>query len=110
MASSPALTVVRLQKRANEPQTERRAVSRPGAAAADAGLGAPATLTVAELGRELRASAKTVRRMQVAGKLPRPVVIGCRSVRWLRTTIDEWLAAGCPDCGTFESMRKAGGA
>ena len=65
----------------------------------------PSMMIAAEIGRELRLSAKSIRRMHDAGRLPQPVVVGARSLRWLRTTIVAWLAAGCPDRNTFEAMR-----
>ena len=43
-----------------------------------------------------------------AGKIPAPVTVGARSLRWIRQTIVEWLAAGCPDRSTFEANRKGG--
>ena len=68
----------------------------------------PFTMTDAEIARELRLSAKTIRRMNDDGRLPQPVVVGARSLRWVRQTIVEWLAAGCPDRATFEADRKGG--
>jgi hypothetical protein len=53
-------------------------------------------------------SAKAIRRMHAAGKLPNPVLIGSRSLRWLRATLVEWLALGCPDRHTFEAVRRNG--
>lgn len=65
----------------------------------------PFMMTESELGRELRLSAKSIRRMHEAGKLPRPVLVASRSLRWARGTISEWLARGCPDRESFEEMR-----
>ncbi len=62
-------------------------------------------LTKADLARELRASVKTIDRLDNAGRLPRAVRIG-RAKRWARQTIVEWIAAGCPDREDFERFRK----
>ena len=48
---------------------------------------------VAEL---LDCSARHVYRLADAGRMPRPVRLGAL-VRWRRTDLDNWLAAGCPD-------------
>jgi len=68
----------------------------------------PFTMTDAEIGRELQFCAKSIRRMNDAETIPRPVTVGVRSLRWVRQTIVEWLAAGCPDRATFEATRKGG--
>lgn len=47
-------------------------------------------------------------RNRAAGKLPQPVVIGTRSVRWCVDDIHAWLAAGCPDRGTWDELRRNG--
>jgi predicted DNA-binding transcriptional regulator AlpA len=43
----------------------------------------------------LTCSAKHVRRMSDAGKLPPPVRVGWL-VRWRRCEIHQWIDAGCP--------------
>jgi predicted DNA-binding transcriptional regulator AlpA len=110
MASSPALKIVRHSKPPGAPKNEPRAGGGQSTAkppvAADGPL--PFTMTDAEIGRELRLSAKSIRRMHDAAKLPRPVMVGVQSLRWVRQTIVEWLGAGCPDRKTFEANRKGG--
>ena len=44
-----------------------------------------------------KASSRHVRRLADAGAMPRPLHIG-RLVRWRRADVDQWLAAGCPNC------------
>jgi predicted DNA-binding transcriptional regulator AlpA len=44
--------------------------------------------------------------MNDAAKIPAPVTVGARSLRWVRQNIIEWLAAGCPDRDAFEATRK----
>lgn len=112
MAASPALKIVRHSKPPGDVKNGPRiAGGAPSAAkptiAANGPL--PFTMTDAEIGRELRLSAKSIRRMHDAAKLPRPVMVGARSLRWVRQTIVEWLAAGCPDRATFEANREGGG-
>jgi excisionase family DNA binding protein len=51
------------------------------------------TYDVDDVAALLKASPRHVRRMADAGRLPPPVHIG-RLVRWPKSTIDEWLAAG----------------
>ena len=110
MPGSPALKIVRHSKRPDAAKNGPRAGGGQSTAkppvAADGPL--PYTMTSPEIGRELRTSAKTISRMHDAGKLPRPVMVGARSLRWVRQTIVEWLAAGCPDRETFEANRKGG--
>jgi predicted DNA-binding transcriptional regulator AlpA len=110
MLGSPALKIVRHSKppdlQKNGPRGGSGQSTAKPPAAVDGPL--PFTMTDAEIGRELRLSAKSIQRMHDAGKLPRPVMVGARSLRWVRQTIVEWLAAGCPDRETFEANRKGG--
>ena len=110
MLGSPALKIVRHSKPPHVVKTGLRVAGCQSAVkppvTGDGPL--PFTMTDAEIGRELRLSAKSIRRMYEAGKLPRPVMVGARSLRWVRQTIVEWLAAGCPDRETFEANRKGG--
>lgn len=36
-------------------------------------------------------SRRTVERMRAAGELPRPMIVGKRTARWKRSTIDAWV-------------------
>ncbi len=63
------------------------------------------TMTAAEVGRELQVSTKSINRMHAAGRLPTPIVVGARSLRWARKKIIEWMNAGCPDRVTFEGAQ-----
>lgn len=49
---------------------------------------------VAEL---LDCSTRHVYRLADAGRMPAPVKLGTL-VRWSRTAIEDWIAAGCPSC------------
>jgi excisionase family DNA binding protein len=63
-------------------------------------LAAAALLDVRAVAALLDFSPRHVYRLADAGRMPAPVRIGCL-VRWRRTDLDSWLAAGCP------SMRRA---
>jgi predicted DNA-binding transcriptional regulator AlpA len=52
-------------------------------------------LTAADLARELRLNIKTIRRMDMGGRLPEPVRLS-RTVRWRAAEVRAWVAAGCP--------------
>ena len=45
----------------------------------------------------LDCSTQHVRRLADSGKMPRPVRVGSL-LRWRRTDIENWIAAGCPSC------------
>ncbi len=52
-------------------------------------------LDVADVAAILGVSGRHVYRLADAGRIPRPVKLG-GSVRWSRTAILDWIAAGCP--------------
>ena len=52
-------------------------------------------LTAADVAGLLAVSLRTVRRLDITGRLPAPLLIG-RAVRWRRAEITSWLAAGAP--------------
>ena len=63
------------------------------------------TLLNAEaLGKMLRLSKRQIFRLDSCGKIPAPVRIG-GSVRWVNSTIQNWLDIGCPDRETFNAIR-----
>ena len=47
---------------------------------------------------------RTIRTWDAAGKLPRPVKIGGRTL-WYVREVHAWLAAGSPDRATWEAMK-----
>jgi excisionase family DNA binding protein len=59
------------------------------------------------LARQLECSVRTIRRLSSSGKLPAPVHIGGRCVRWLSAEILAWLAAGAPDRKTWGTMKRS---
>ena len=56
---------------------------------------APVLLDVRAVAALLDCSPRHVYRLADAGRMPAPVRVGAL-VRWRRTDIDSWLAAGCP--------------
>lgn len=55
----------------------------------------PALLDVKGVANLLGCSARHVYRLSDSGKMPLPVRLGAL-VRWNKSTLDQWLAAGCP--------------
>lgn len=62
-------------------------------------------LTRNEVALIIRANEDTVSRMNVAGKIPRPVRVARRTL-WPRSVILAWVAAGCPDRKTWEATQQ----
>jgi predicted DNA-binding transcriptional regulator AlpA len=67
----------------------------------------PLVVGARELAALLRVGLRTVRSMDAAGRLPKPIRIG-HSVRWSLEEIRDWVAAGAPKRDEWESRRKAG--
>lgn len=55
----------------------------------------PLMVDATGVGTMLGLSARTVRRLNSAGALPRPLRCG-GSVRWRVQDVRDWVAAGCP--------------
>ena len=68
----------------------------------------PLAVDAKRLAAMLGLSTRTIRTMDAAGKLPRPVTLACRSVRWRVDEIRDWLNDGCPDRSTWEVLKKNG--
>lgn len=52
-------------------------------------------LTPGEAAKLLKVSVRTLWRMRSAGEVPEPVRVR-NAVRWRRTDLARWIAAGCP--------------
>jgi len=52
-------------------------------------------IDVGEFAAKLGVSPQHIRRMADAGRCPPAIRLG-RLVRWSRTVVDDWIAAGCP--------------
>lgn len=54
-------------------------------------------LDVQGVAQLLNCSTRHVYRLSDAGRMPAPVKLGSL-VRWSKTAIEDWIAAGCPSC------------
>lgn len=52
-------------------------------------------LTMAQVCAMTKMSERTVRRLVDSGAAPTPVRIN-RMIRWVKKTIEDWIARGCP--------------
>lgn len=85
-------------------RSRRTEVSIPGQGARGFGdeargraLGSETLLmSAADLAEEFRVSTRTIRRLDLEGKLPRGIRIAHRARRWRRAEIVAWVAAGGP--------------
>lgn len=80
---------------------------------ADTNTIAPLMIDAKRLAALLSVSEKTIRRWDVAGKIPRPIRLSSAAIRWSRSTIEAWLQA-CEEAGgrlvdrrEFESLQSA---
>lgn len=64
----------------------------------------PLAFSAADLARRLDVSLRHLRRLDSAGKLPKPIRLG-RSVRWPVAEVENWLRLGGPDRETYEAMK-----
>ena len=72
--------------------------SPPPADSGAAGDLLPVLLTVHDLAAMLQISTRSVWRKRSAGAVPAPIPLG-GLVRWRRSEIVTWIAAGCPHVG-----------
>lgn len=56
-------------------------------------------LTAEQLAALLQTSVRSIRRWQDSGRLPAPVHLPGRLLRWWRSEILDWLRVGCPARG-----------
>ncbi len=71
------------------------------------GMNSTELLTVTDMAKELKISARQVWKMLSRGDLPSPIKLG-RSVRWRSAEIARWLEAGAPKRELWEQLEKAG--
>jgi len=74
----------------------------------DASLLPSVLIDAAELARILSVSKPTIWRMRQSGRLPEPLRLTSQTLRWRRSDIETWLAAGCPGHST-EHLSSGGG-
>ena len=58
------------------------------------------------LAKLLSLGLRTVRTMDAAGRLPRPVKLGSKTL-WSVAEVKAWIAAGCPDRQAWEVLKTA---
>jgi len=63
---------------------------------------ARALITAEELAARLSLSKRTIYRLLSAGAMIKPIRLR-GIVRWRVAEVEEWIAAGCPDCRTWQS-------
>ncbi len=68
----------------------------------------PLAVSAQQLARMLDLSVRTIRSMDAAGKLPKPVRLNGRAVRWVVAELQSWLAAQSPDRTVWESLKRTG--
>jgi predicted DNA-binding transcriptional regulator AlpA len=65
----------------------------------------PTLIDAFDLAVRLDVSAGQIHRMKARGDLPKEIRLG-GCVRWDPEVIERWIAAGCPDRKTWESIEK----
>lgn len=83
------------ERRANggRPLSRERAPTAPSASDTVATL----LLDVRGVAVMVGCSSRSIYRLSDGGRMPRPVKIG-RLIRWRRSDVEAWIAAGCPAC------------
>jgi excisionase family DNA binding protein len=72
--------------------------NQPATAGQEAAPVVPAALiSIRDIATLLSCSARHVYRLVDARRIPQPIKLGAL-LRWVKTDIDHWIAAGCPDC------------
>ncbi|MCK4850608.1 MAG: helix-turn-helix domain-containing protein [Phycisphaerae bacterium] len=64
----------------------------------------PLAFSAQQLADRLGVSLRHIRRLDSAGKLPKPIRLG-RSVRWPVQEVEAFLAAGAPDRQRWQTMK-----
>lgn len=67
-------------------------------------LSEPLAMSAADMADRLGVSLRHLRRLDSAGKVPRPIRLG-RSVRWPLAEINRWMDAGAPDRQRWQAMK-----
>lgn len=65
----------------------------------------PLLLTIHDLARMLSVSERELWRMRSSGKLPAPIELGPKLIRWGRAEVQDWIVAGCPDRRTWDLVK-----
>ncbi len=65
----------------------------------------PWLLTVSDLAALLQISEREVWRKRASGKLPEPVQLSAKHIRWDREEVRAWIAAGCPTLKFWKALK-----
>ena len=60
-------------------------------------------LKIEQVAELLVVSRRTIYRMLDAGKMPEPILLGKRMLRWLSSQINEWISGSSDDLGGFRN-------
>lgn len=66
----------------------------------------PLLLKAAQVAKVMGCSLAYVYQLYSAGRLPEPVRLGGRAVRWRKDELSGWINAGCPSRDKWERSRK----
>ncbi len=69
----------------------------------------PLLIDARELMRLLCVSAATFYRMRGMGRLPRPIRLATRAVRWRYDEVRAWIAANCPPADVWDQRARRPG-
>lgn len=64
---------------------------------------AAALLDVRQVAALMGVCPRTIYRLADSGAMPRPVHLGSAIVRWSRSSLDQWIGAGCPRTAPADS-------
>ena len=68
----------------------------------------PELWTARDLAKAMRLGVRSVWKLLAAERLPEPLRLGGRMVRWRRSEILDWLDAGCPARDEWVRVRGSG--
>ena len=63
-------------------------------------------LTMKNIAQILGVHRVTTQRWLESGRLPAPIRLGRRCLRWPKAEIDKWIASGCPAREKWEMLRE----
>ncbi len=66
----------------------------------------PLMITASDLAQMLQISERQIWRMRDTGRLPSPIELGPKNLRWSRGEILEWIEAACPTRRNWESRKQ----
>ena len=90
------------------PQEQRHDATALASSTQEDGQPPPLLLDRVGVAAALGVSIRAVDKLRARGALPAPVRLG-RSVRWSRTELGAWVAAGCPAANLWERLGRGNG-